>query len=209
MKKTICSVFIVVASVAGLNAQEEGSHFSFQFGAGFTQGVGRTGTYTDTGWNTSVGFGYKFNQYVGAMIDINDSSLGINSTTLSNIGVPGGNVNMFTATLDPVIHLTPHGHFDLYVTGGGGMFRRYQDFTAPTVAGAYGFNSFFGFYPTLVPATTILSSYSVIKPGVDAGVGIAMGTKWHGKFYAEAKYYKMYDGFQHTDYVPVTFGFRW
>jgi hypothetical protein len=205
MKRTIYSALIALSSVVCMNAQEEVSHFTFQAGAGFTQGVGRTGTYTDTGWNTSLGFGYNFNSYVGALINLNDSQLGINSATLSNIGEPGGGINMLTATLDPVIHLTPHSHFDLYVTGGGGMFRRYQDFSAPALVPVSGFNHFFGFYP----ATEILSSYSVIKPGVDVGVGVALGTKWHGKFYAEAKYDKMYNGLQHTDFLPVTFGFRW
>ncbi len=205
MKRIVYSLLVAAVSVVGANAQEESSHFAFHIGAGFTLGVGRTGTFPDTGWNTSLGFGYNFNSYVGAMINVNDSTLGINSTTLSTIGVPGGNINMLTATLDPVIHLTPRSHFDLYVTGGGGMFRRYQDFSAPTVDAVYGFNHFFGFYP----ATEILSSYSVIKPGVDVGVGVALGTKWHGKFYAEAKYDHMYNGFQRTDFVPVTFGFRW
>jgi len=184
-----------MVSVVCVNAQEEASHFTFQFGAGFTQGAGRTGSYTDTGWNTTWGFGYNFNSYVGAMINVGDSQLGINSGTLANIGFHGGDINMLTATLDPVVHLTPNGRFDLYVTGGGGVFRRYQDVSAPTVA-------FFG-------ATPISSSYSVVKPGVDIGVGVALGTRWHGKFYAEAKYDHMYNGFQHTDFLPVTFGFRW
>jgi len=50
----------------------------------------------------------------------------------------------------------------------------------------------------------------VNKPGVDIGLGFAVGTKWHGKFYAQAKYDKIFLGvYYHTDYVPVTFGYRW
>jgi len=41
-------------------------------------------------------------------------------------------------------------------------------------------------------------------------MGIALGTKWHGKFFAEARYHRIIMGnYGHTDYVPVSFGFRW
>ena len=116
---------------------------------------------------------------------------------------------MFSATLDPIVHLNPKGHFDLYLTGGGGLYHRYQEFTQPSVQVTTGFDPFFGFYPVAVPVTQVLGSYSVNKFGVDAGAGVAMGTKWHGKIFAEAKYNRIFMGNFHTDYVPVTFGFRW
>ncbi len=209
MKRFIYSAIIAATAVITLSAQEK-SPVAFQIGGGFTQGVGRTGTYLDTGWNITAGVGYNFNQYVGILMDLSDNSMGINSATLGNIGVPGGSVNLFTATLDPIIHLTPASHADLYVTGGFGLFHRNQEFTTPSAATTFGFNPFFGFYPTIVPATQILSSYSVNKPGIDVGIGFAVGTKWHGKFYAEARYDHMfYNSSFHTDYLPVTFGFRW
>jgi hypothetical protein len=54
----------------------------------------------------------------------------------------------------------------------------------------------------------IVDSYTVNKPGVDVGAGIAFGKKWGGKFFAEARYNRIYLGDRHTDYIPVTFGFR-
>ena len=41
---------------------------------------------------------------------------------------------VFSATLDPIVHLNPRVRVDVYVTGGGGLFHRYQEFTAPTVS---------------------------------------------------------------------------
>jgi hypothetical protein len=179
-------------------------------GGGFTQPVGSTGRHLDEGWNVQAGGGINFGPYVGAMIELGYNSFGINSATLSNIGVPGGGLHVFSATLDPVIHLTPHGHFDMYVIGGGGIYHRYQQFTQPSVASVVGFDPFFGFYSAAVPTTQILASYSVNKPGVNIGAGIALGTKWHGKFYAEARYNRIFMGNErHTDYIPVSFGFRW
>jgi hypothetical protein len=192
----------------GVAAAQETSGFAFNVGAGFTTPVGNTGRYTDVGWNAGAGAGYNFSPYVGALIDLDYNRMGINSTTLADFGAPGGGMHIFSATLDPIVHLAPKSHVDVYVTGGGGFYHRQQDFTAPTVAvvGSYGF---FGYYPVTVPATAILSSSSVNKPGVDIGMGFAFGSKWHGKFFAEAKYNRIIMGQFHTDYVPVTFGFRW
>jgi hypothetical protein len=178
-------------------------------GAGFTEPVGNTGTHLDTGWNIRGGVGINFSQYIGALLQLDYNSLGINSTTLSKVGFPGGNVNVFSATIDPIVHLTPRGHFDVYLIGGGGLYHRTQQFTQPGVATVVGFDPFFGFYQFGVPTTQILASYSVNKPGVNGGAGIAFGSKWGGKFFAEARYHRIFTSDSHTDYVPVSFGFRW
>jgi hypothetical protein len=88
------------------------------------------------------------------------------------------------------------------------MYRRLVEFTAPSISTFTGFDPFFGFFPVAVPTTQILSSYSVVKPGFDVGAGVALGTKWNGKFFAEARFNRMFLGSTHMDYIPVTFGFR-
>jgi Outer membrane protein beta-barrel domain len=203
---TTCGLALVV--VASATAQET-SHFAFNVGGGFTTPLGDTGRHLDTGWNVGGGAGVNFNSYVGALIDVNYNSFGINSATLQNIGVPGGGFHILSATLDPIIHLSPRSHVDVYVTGGGGIYHQTQDFTQPGVAIVPGFDPFFGFYQAAVPTTQVLASYTVNKPGIDAGIGIAFGSKWHGKFFAEARYNRIFVGAYHTDYLPVTFGFRW
>jgi len=196
--------------VGGLSAQEF-SRFAFNVGAGVTTPVGDTGTALDMGWNVRGGAGVNFSRWGGLMVDVGYDNMGINSTTLANFGAPGGRMSVLSATLDPIVHLTPHRHFDLYLTGGGGIYHRYQEFTTPTVATVGAFDPFFGFYAVGVPSNQILSSYSVNKPGIDGGVGIAFGSKWHGKFFAEARYNRIFMGnrFGDTEYLPVTFGFRW
>lgn len=197
--------------VGALSAQEF-SHFTFGAGAGFTQGVGDTGTRLDVGWNVRAGAGVNFNPYVGLMVNGAYDSMGINSSTLGNIGVPGGRASITSFTLDPIVHLNPKGHIDVYVTGGVGLFHRYQEFTAPSVAVTTGFDPFFGFVPVALSANQVLASYSVNKPGMDIGAGIAFGSKWHGKFFAEARYSRIFMGNRapnDTEYLPVTFGFRW
>src|SRR5579863_2548393 len=209
MKRFALTSCIALLSGGWLWAQE-GSPFTFDFGGGFTQPVGNTGRQLDEGWNIGAGGGFNFGPYVGAKIDVAYNSFGINSATLSNLGFPGGGLHVFSATLDPIVHLNPHGHIDVYAIGGGGVYHEYWEFTQPSVAAVAGFNPFFGYYTAAVPTTQVLASYSVNKPGVDVGAGVAVGTKWHGKIFAEARWDHIFlGGNRHVDYVPVTFGFRW
>jgi hypothetical protein len=208
--KQLALTSCMILSITGIISAQETSKFAFDLGAGFTTTVGATGRNLDTnGWNLRGGAGYNFSPRLGAMVNLGYDSFGINSGTLNAIGFPGGGVHIFTAMVDPIVHVNPKGRFDLYVTGGGGLFHQYQEFTQPSVANVVGYNPFFGFYNATIPTTQVLSSYSVNKPGYDVGAGIAFGTKWHGKFFAEAKYYHMFNSNSHTDFVPVTFGYRW
>jgi len=199
----------LLAGLAGLLGAQEFHRATFNVGAGFTQPVGRTGDNLDMGWNVHGGAGVNFNPYVGAMLNVGYDHMGITSTTLSNFGVPGGDVHVLSATIDPIVHVNPHGHFDVYITGGGGFYHWYQEFTQPSVAVVTGFNPFFGFFPATVGTTQVLGSYSVNKPGWDIGAGVAFGSMLHGKFFAEAKYNRIFMSNARADYVPVTFGFRW
>jgi len=115
--KSIALVSCIGLFLVGSLSAQEGSRFSFNIGGGFTQPVGNTGRHLDEGWNVQAGGGINFGPYVGVMIDLGYDSFGINSATLGNIGVPGGDLHVFSATLDPVIHLTPRGRFDMYVIG--------------------------------------------------------------------------------------------
>ena len=195
--------------IAGTMSAQEVAPFSFEVGGGFTEPVGSTGRRLDRGWNVRGGAGFNFSQYVGAMVQVDYNRFGINGTTLNSAGFPGGNLHVFSATLNPIVHLTPRSHFDLYLIGGGGLYRRTQEFTQPGLARFTAFDPFFGFYTAAVPTTQVLASYTVNKPGINGGVGIAFGSKWHGKFFAEARYHRIFMGHDlHTDYIPVSFGFR-
>jgi opacity protein-like surface antigen len=203
---TSCFTF----ALAGASHAQEVTPFTFNIGGGFTQTIGNTGRNLDNGWNLQGGVGYNFNSHIGAMVQTDFNSMGINNNVLNNIGVPGGDVRIFSATLDPIVHLNPHGHIDFYIIGGGGLYHRYQEFTAPTVETVTGFDPFLGFYNAGVPATQILASSSVNKPGANIGAGVAFGSKWRAKLYAEARYNHIFmSNGQRTDYVPVTFGVRW
>lgn len=209
MKLGLFSVFSLGLFLGGSAVAQEFSPFSFSVGGGFTQPVGNTGRNLQEGWNAGGSAGYNFAPWVGVNVDLEYNRFGITSNALSNLGfTSGGNVHIFSATLDPIVHLTPKRHFDIYATGGGGVFHVDQNFNGVGL-GLVASNPFFGVLPTGAPVNSLLGNYSVNKPGLDAGMGIAFGTKWHGKFFAEAKYNRVFMSYGHVDYVPVTFGFRW
>jgi hypothetical protein len=202
------SVFCgLVIMVPGAMIAQEAPHFTFGGGAGFTTPVSTTSRNLDTGWNIRGGAGINFTSHLGAMLNVGYDSMGVNTAALNNLGFGGGRMSVFSATIDPVVHLLPKGPVDFYVTGGGGYYRLNQDFTQPGVAVGSGFNPFFGFFPVAVPTNVIVSSYSVNKPGFDVGAGVSFGHKWGGKFFAEARYNRIFAG-TYTEYIPVTFGFR-
>jgi hypothetical protein len=189
-----------------LSAQEV-NRFVFDLGGGFTQTVGNTGRYLNDGWNVQGGAGINFTNYVGALVQLDYNSLGFNGATLGGLGYPSGDVHVFSATVDPIVHLTPRSHFDLYAIGGGGLYHWYQQFGAPA-SGAVITPFASGSFPITVP--TFGQAYSENKPGWNAGMGVAFGTKWHGKIFAEARYVHIFlNNNERADYIPVTFGFRW
>lgn len=207
MRKSISLSAVIVAASGTLLFGQEHPRFTFDAGAGFVESVGSTRTELDkTGWNVEGGAGVNLYKGLGVKLDVGYNSFGINGATLGNIGVPGGNVGVFTALVNPEYHIGGIHHVDFYVTGGGGLFRQNQEFTAPILERSAFFNPYF---PSTSFGTAILSSYSVNKPGYDVGAGFELGTKWHGKVFAEARYEHMFNTDSHTDFIPVTFGFRW
>jgi opacity protein-like surface antigen len=208
MKKIALTSSFGLLLAFSLYGQSEVPPFTFNIGAGFTPPVGTTGSRLNTGWNIGAGAGYNFNSRVGAVLQFNFNDFGINRPTLVNLGVPDGSVRLWSFTLNPIVHLTPHRPVDVYLIGGGGLYHRTQEFTAPDVATVTGFDPFFGFFPVDVPVNRVLASSSINKPGVNGGVGVAFGTRWNAKFYGEARYHRMFIGDRHMDILPVSFGIR-
>lgn len=100
--KGLLLVFLGSALLTPLSQAQEFHRLIVDFGGGFTQPVGGTGRYLDEGWNIRGGAGMNFSSVVGAMVQLDYDSLGISSGTLSNLGFPGGDVHVFSATLDPI-----------------------------------------------------------------------------------------------------------
>ena len=102
MKK--CLGLVLGLAGAGLLCAQELPRFSFSIGGGFTRPVGNTSRNLDSGWNVRGGVGYNFTDRFGANLNLGFDSMGINSDVLNSVGAPGGDVHIFSATLDPIVH---------------------------------------------------------------------------------------------------------
>jgi opacity protein-like surface antigen len=192
--------------------QNEFQRFTFNAGGGFTEPIHRGGESLDRGWNVDLGLGMNFNPYAGLMLKWNYNAMDVNQTTLGDIGFPAGNVTVWSATLNPVIHLAPRSPVDVYITGGAGLYQWKNQFTQPSVSTFTAFDPYFGvFYPVAVPVNQVITDYTMNKFGWNAGMGLAFGAPGLNKvrFYSEARFNRMMLGNDRTfDMIPVSFGVR-
>ena len=101
MQRTALIFCLTFAAFASANAQEF-SKFTFDFFGGYTVPVGSTANFAGSGWNAGGGAGVNFTPRFGAMVNLSYDSMGLNNSTVSALGIPGGQINVFHATLDPV-----------------------------------------------------------------------------------------------------------
>jgi hypothetical protein len=205
MKTPTILLLLPIASAASLLAQES-PKLTFDLGAGFTESIGATRTDLEkTGWNVEAGGGVHLGGGLGIKLDLGYDYLSVNTATLNGLGAPNGSVTVFSALVNPVYHLPSYKGTNFYVTGGGGYFHQSDTFDAPNASVAVA-NPFFGFYG---PSSGLTSAYSVNKPGYDVGGGFEFALSPRAKVFIEARYDHMFNSPSHTDFIPVTVGWRW
>jgi hypothetical protein len=191
-------VFALIFAAAPAAAQfGDSTRIAGSFGAGFTEPVNPIARNLDTGWNVAGGIGVR-QKYMGVLLDFLYTDFGINRRTLAQFGVPQGDQKYWALTVDPIVHLNPHGPVDFYITGGGGLYSQITD-----LRGGYGYYGSYGDRHDLL-------SYTLYKGGVDGGVGFAfhIGLGDTAKFFAEARYHHMFVNGSNASFVPVTLGIR-
>lgn len=206
---TLVSCFGLLSVCSSTIWAQEFSRFSYGIGAGFTTPAGEAGRVADMGWNIRGSGGYNFTRRFAVDFNVGYDSMGVNSATLSNIGTTGGELSVFSFTLDPKVHLTPRSKVDLYVFGGGGYFRQEEEFSQPSTNTNPGYYPVLGYYQGFSSGGGV-GNYSVNKAGIDAGLGVGIKSLGSGKIFAEARYDRIFltNGY-HSDFIPVTFGYRW
>jgi opacity protein-like surface antigen len=212
--KLLCITMCCAAGLflAAPSQAQNTSKFAFNVGGGFTEPVVHTESRANTGWNITAGGGLNFTPYFGVSAEFGYNRLGLSTALLNAVGVPDGNGHIYSVTLEPTVHLNPHGRFGAYLIGGGGFYRRTIEFTQPTVGTVTLFDPFFGvFFPAAVPATQVLASFVQNKGGLNIGGGVEARVKGDSnvKIYAEARYHYIYTTPIRTTVLPVTFGLRW
>jgi hypothetical protein len=207
-------------------SQSRWSKLAIEAGGGFTapvgndvsggQSLGLSG-YNTWGYNITVGAGWNFNKWLGTLVEYQFNRNKIPGDTLAAVGAPGGNINTWSFTIDPIIYLPPiTSKLGAYVTGGGGFYRKVTNYTSP--AESCFFDPFFGLICNTQNET--IYHFSSNQGGVNIGAGLywrAFGPDSHAKLYAEARYVwvdspsasasqPFAEGTE--ELIPVTFGIR-
>jgi len=178
--------------------------------------MGATSNRTTRGWNASAGIGLNANRFLGVLVQGDYLRMPIAAAVLKAQGVPGGNVHLWSATLNPILHIYPGRIFGIYLTGGGGFYRTVTEFTR---TGDYGTCTasicFVG------STNAIVAAYYSNSIGASGGIGFdwKLYPSAAAKIFAESRYvwvnnqpnsslaYPKAAG--RINAVPITFGIRW
>jgi len=222
----------------GGNTTKDGTNkYTFVIGGGFTEPVNGSDNYLDLSWSVKGGAGRNFNKHFGVLVEYKYDNFGL--TTLKNqaalynsygftdsngnaIDFTGldGSAHAWSITLNPIIHVIQGEKVGMYITGGGGFYRKLTNFTLPeTVEGC---DPVYGYCEEYTANQTI-DHYSNNAGGANGGVGFDYKlSRFSGeKLFMEARY-TWIDNSQsqnsvnslypannaRTIYVPVTLGLR-
>lgn len=205
----ISRVLLLVLVAIPVGAQEW-SRITFNIGGGVSPLVGQITSRLSTGWNVTVGGGYRFTSHFETNLQFAYHGLGVTQQLLAEAAVPNGNARVWSVTIDPKLRIGGERRLTPYVVGGVGYYQRTVEFTAPTVRQVFLFDPFFGiFFPTLEPANIVLGHISSGGIGGSLGGGFDVKIGDRANVFSEARWHYAETGSLPTRMVPVTFGFRW
>ncbi len=117
--------------------QQAGGHrgifhsLAFEAGGGASGPVGSSTNYITWGGNFTVGAGVHLNKRLSVLAEYQFIDDKLPGAIIAETGANGGNAHIWSFTLDPVIDLFPKSNNSVYITGGGGFYRKVTNFTDP------------------------------------------------------------------------------
>lgn len=197
------------------------SKYALEFGGGFNAPTDKN--YITWGGNFTVGGGVNFNKRFALLAEYQFIDDKLPGKLIAETGANGGHAHIWSLTLDPVISLFPKSSNDLYVTGGGGFYRKVTSFTNPGYAQYCTY-----FYCGITVVNQVVGHFSSNQGGWNIGGGYQhrMGGMYGDskmKLFAEVRYLDVLtpavttqpNGLgtttvgADTKLIPVTFGIRW
>jgi hypothetical protein len=183
------------ASAAGAGQERGGyrsrnlfSHLTYEAGGGANGPTSDSSPYITWGGNFTVGAGYRFNPYLSMMAEYQFIDDKLPGAIIAETGSNGGHAHIWSLTLDPVVDLLPKSTNSVYVTGGGGFYRKVTSFTDPQQT--Y-YCDYFYCYPGVVNA--VVGHFSSNQGGWSIGGGFThrlggMYGDGKAKLFAEVRY---------------------
>lgn len=172
----------------GYHSRNMFSHLTFEAGGGANGPTSDSSPYITWGGNFTLGAGYRFSPYVSMMAEYQFIDDKLPGAIIAETGSNGGHAHIWSLTLDPVIDLMPKSTNSIYVTGGGGFYRKVTSFTDPQQT--Y-YCDYFYCYPDVVNA--VVGHFSSNQGGWSIGGGFThrlggMYGEGKAKLFAEVRY---------------------
>jgi len=193
--------------------------FALEAGGGFNGPIGNDtsssngGPFITWGGNFTVGGGLHLNKYVSLLAEYQFIDDKLPGHFIGEVGTDGGNAHIWSFTLAPVVDLFPKRTNSIYVTGGGGFYRKVTNFTEPEDV------EYCDYYCEIYSQNETVYHFSSNQGGVNLGFGLTHkvgGAASKMKIFAEARYLFLDTPSIHetagtgtTGLIPVTFGLRW
>lgn len=196
---------------------------TYEVGGGFNAPTSESSKYITWGGQLNLGAGYRFNPNLSMLVEYQFMYDKLPGAIIAQTGATGGNAHIWSFTLAPVYELFPSHTNDVYITGGGGFYRKVTNFTdpVPTMYCTY-------FYCGYGYANQVVGHFSSNQGGWNIGAGFShrMGGAYGDskvKLFAEVRYLDVLtpavttspNGLGTTSVgagtkvIPVTFGVRW
>lgn len=198
-----------------------GGNYAFEAGGGANAPVGNDtssgggGPFITWGGNFNVGGGVHLSRRFSLLAEYQFIDDKLPGSLIAEVGTQGGHAHIWSLTLDPVVDLFPKHSNSIYLTGGGGFYRKLTSFTVPEEEEEC------EFYCGIVVANATVYHFSSNQGGMNFGMGFSHrlgGLEGDGKMklFAEARYLFVdtppvtaVNGTGTTGLIPVTFGLRW
>jgi hypothetical protein len=198
-------------------------HLAFEVGGGANTPVGSSKNDITWGGNFTVGGGVHVNRRFSALAEFQFIGDKLPGDLIAETGANGGNAHIWSLTLDPVIDLFPKSNNSVYVTGGGGFYRKVTNFTDPEETE---YCDYYYCEPGVV--NQVVGHFSSNQGGWNVGAGFShrIGGVYNDgtmKLYAEARYLDIMSPASAiapnglgtatvgtgTKLIPITLGLRW
>jgi hypothetical protein len=201
--------------------QKAKSNFAFEASGGFNAPAGDK-SYITWGGQFTVGGGVNFNKHLALLAEYQFIDDKLPGRIIAEAGSQGGHVHLWSLTLDPVLDLFPKATNDVYVTGGGGFYRKVTSFTD------IGQTEYCYFYCEVGYVSEVVGHFSSNQGGFNVGAGFqhrlgGMYGDSKTKLFAEVRFVDALtpavvaypNGLAETTVgadtkvIPVSFGIRW
>ncbi|MGA2048743.1 MAG: hypothetical protein ABSG96_13665 [Terracidiphilus sp.] len=199
------------------------SKLAFEAGGGANAPAGYSSNYITWGGNFTVGGGLHFSRGISLLAEYQFLDDKLPGNLIAETGANGGDAHIWSLTIDPVIDLLPKAKNSVYITGGGGFYRKVTNFTDPEEAEYCDY-----YYCGIGTENAVVGHFSSNQGGWNIGGGFThrVGGVYDDsrmKLFAEVRYLDVMSPASQiapnglgtatvssgTKLIPVTLGVRW